>query len=565
MKSINMNKNCTKCTQQFEVTPQDLTFYDKVSPVFGGKKKQIPEPTLCPDCRRQHRLAFRNERKLYHRKCDLCSKEIISTYSTDSPYTVYCLSCWWSDKWDSKQYGADFDFSRPFFDQFNELMKRTPHVALISDHEAVENNCSYINYAGNSKNCFMVFDSDFNEDSYHSNVLKHSKNCIDCSYTQESEKCYECIDCVKCYNTYYSQDCSNCSDSWFLKNCKSCSNCVMCVNLNQKEYHIFNKPYSKEEYFKILNEIKLDKQIQISKSLEQLRQHELKFPHKLNHNLNTENCSGDYIFNSKNCLESYNIADSRDLKYCDSLYRAVDCYDTSSFGEKIEKVYESGTVGLDCYDILFSSIVTLCSSIIYGFANRMSKNCFGCAEVRKEQYQILNKQYSREEYEALVPKIIEHMKKTGEWGQFFPMMISPYGYNETIAQEYYPLLKEQIIKLGASWKEEDLSNRYMGEKVEIPEDINEVKDDLINHILTCDDCGKNYKIIKQELDFHKKNGLPFTHFCPDCRHKKRISKRNPRKLFARTCTKCQTPIQTTYAPDRPEKVYCEKCYLNEVY
>ena len=24
-------------------------------------------------------------------------------------------------------------------------------------------------------------------------------------------------------------------------------------------------------------------------------------------------------------------------------------------------------------------------------------------------------------------------------------------------------------------------------------------------------------------------------------------------------------IETTYAPDRPEKVYCEQCYLKEVY
>ncbi len=560
-----MTKSCKQCAQQFEITEDDLKFYDKVSPVIGGEKLLIPPPTLCPDCRRQRRLAFRNERNLYHRKCDLCKKEIFSSYSPDKPCPVYCLNCWWGDGWDSQEYGVDFDFSRPFFDQFAELMQKTPQVSLISDPLAVESNCTYVNYAGNSKNCYMVFDSDYNEDSYHSNLLKHSKNCIDCSHTQESELCYECIDCVKCYNTYYSQDCTSCMDSFFLKNCKSCKNCAMCVNLNQKEFHIFNKPYSKDEYFKILEGLDLNKYSSIIKLYEKLKKHELGFPHKLNHNLNTENCTGDYIFNAKNCRDCFNVASSRDLKYCDSLYHAIDCMDTSSFGEKIEKVYESGTVGISCYDVKFSSIVTESSDIIYSFAARLSKNCFGCSAVRRAQYQIFNKQYSQEEYLQLMKKIILHMQKTGEWGQFFPMNISPYGYNETIAQEYFPLTQKQAGKAGVKWKEENLANRYVGVKYDIPDDIRDVDDSLSSQILTCESCDDNYKVIKQELDFHKKHNLPVSPFCPDCRHKERIAKRNPNTLFTRKCAKCGDPIETTYAPEGPEIVYCENCYLKEVY
>jgi hypothetical protein len=51
----------------------------------------------------------------------------------------------------------------------------------------------------------------------------------------------------------------------------------------------------------------------------------------------------------------------------------------------------------------------------------------------------LNKQYTKEEYEKLLPKIIAHMKKTGEWGEFFPISISPFNYEETPAMDYYPL------------------------------------------------------------------------------------------------------------------------------
>jgi CxxC-x17-CxxC domain-containing protein len=59
--------------------------------------------------------------------------------------------------------------------------------------------------------------------------------------------------------------------------------------------------------------------------------------------------------------------------------------------------------------------------------------------------------------------------------------------------------------------------------------------------------------------------IPIPHNCFDCRHKARMALRNPRRLWSRTCAKCGTAISTSYSPDRPEIVYCEECYLKEVY
>ncbi len=70
---------------------------------------------------------------------------------------------------------------------------------------------------------------------------------------------------------------------------------------------------------------------------------------------------------------------------------------------------------------------------------KRSSNCFLCVNLENKKYCILNKQYSKEEYEVLVPQIIEHMQKTGEWGEFFPVCLSPFGYNETVAQEHFKL------------------------------------------------------------------------------------------------------------------------------
>jgi hypothetical protein len=101
---IIQTKICKKCSTSFDITDRDIKFYDKISPKFGDKKYIIPTPTLCSKCRKQRRSVWRNERKLYKRKCDLTKKEIVSIYSPDKPYKVYNREDWWSDKWD----GVDF-------------------------------------------------------------------------------------------------------------------------------------------------------------------------------------------------------------------------------------------------------------------------------------------------------------------------------------------------------------------------------------------------------------------------------------------------------------------------
>lgn len=137
-------KTCQHCSASFPITDKDMEFYEKVSPVFSGKKYSIPTPTLCPDCRQQRRLSFRNERKLYKRKCDATGRDIISIYSPDKPFKVYHQDFWWSDKWDAMEYGRDFDFSKSFFEQFQELNHTVPTQAIYLDNRM--ENSDYCNY-----------------------------------------------------------------------------------------------------------------------------------------------------------------------------------------------------------------------------------------------------------------------------------------------------------------------------------------------------------------------------------------------------------------------------------
>jgi hypothetical protein len=158
------------------------------------------------------------------------------------------------------------------------------------------------------------------------------------------------------------------------------------------------------------------------------------------------------------------------------------------------------------------------------------------------------------------------MKKKGEWGEFFPKRLSPFGYNETMAMEYFPLTKEEAIKNGWQWKnQEDKQQNYLGPAVEIPDDICQVDDAISEKILRCEVTGKLYKVIPQELKFYREMRLPLPRKCFEQRQRERFALRNPRHLWDRKCARCSKDIQTTYAPERPETVYCEDCYLKEVY
>ena len=116
-------KICQNCKKEFIIEPEDFNFYEKI---------KVPPPTFCPECRFARRMTWRNERALYKRKCDATGVDIISIFSPDSGYKAYEEKHWWSDKWDPLDYGADYDFSKPFFVQYQELLKQVPHLALFN-------------------------------------------------------------------------------------------------------------------------------------------------------------------------------------------------------------------------------------------------------------------------------------------------------------------------------------------------------------------------------------------------------------------------------------------------
>lgn len=196
-----MQRFCVQCQAAFEITDADLAFYDKVSPVYAGQKFLIPPPTHCPDCRQQRRLAICNELNLHHGTCDLCRKDMITQFPPGRSFPVYCRECWHSDRWDSRSYGRDVDFSRPFFEQFAELRSQVPALGL--DVQGTLVNCEYIHFAGSSKNCYLIMHADFCEDCMYGYGFKRNTSCVDGFYNLHCELCYGCIDFKRCTNVVY--------------------------------------------------------------------------------------------------------------------------------------------------------------------------------------------------------------------------------------------------------------------------------------------------------------------------------------------------------------------------
>lgn len=562
--NIKETKACKQCWVSFDITDKDLEFYDKISPIFWWKKFEISSPTLCPDCRQQRRLSFRNERKLYRRNCDATGKDIISIYSPEAKYTVYDQWFWAGDQRDPMEYGQLYDTKKSFFTQRDELNHKVPKKAMITKWSE---NSQYANDANYDKNCYLCFGLDHSEDCYYVSLWVMNKFCMDCFWLTESQQSYECLESCRmfdCQYCSYSVDCTNC---FGCHNCANCTHCFGCVSLENKSYCIFNEQYTAKEYASRLQEKFANKKI--PELLQEIQTFYLTKPRQALRIIVSESCIGDDIKNCKNAIQCFHVGKSSDIKYGYDCFNAHNCLDINISSS--ERLYECQTALWSAYHSAFCSFMNEYVRDCYYCADCSScSHCFGCIGLQNKEYCILNTQYTPEEYESVVWKIIWNMIKDWQRWEFFPSSISPFGYNETVAQEYFPLDKETAL---AKWcKRQDNEypinipeNAQTIKAKDIPIHIQEVADDILNKVILCEITGKPFRIIKSELEFYRKHGLSIPHKHPDQRYLERMLLRNPRKLRDRTCAKCWMDIKTTYAPERPEIVYCEACYNKEIY
>lgn len=558
---------CQNCHKEFKVETDDINFYEKI---------KVPAPTWCPACRLLRRFMFQNTWNLNWNNCDKCGEKVMSIFPPDHTIPIFCQPCWWADTWDGTEYGMDYDPSRPFLEQVKELSEKTPYATLCTEY-LTNKNSGYSNALAWSKDCYMVFWADYCESVFYSSILFRLKFSADCLRANESELCYESIGINKCYQTYFSQECDACVDVWFSRNCYNCTNCVGCVNLRGESYCIFNVKYSKEDYAEKLKELNFVSAYALEEFKNKSEEFWLTKPHRVyaGNSMNL-NVTGDYVYESKNSKEMYICIGAENCKWAQfiTMKTAKDCFDYSGWGNNSELIYESVTVGEGSNSVCFGFECWPNSlNLQYCILSTACKNSFGCVNLKRKSYCILNKEYSKEEFEKLRAQIIEDMKtnpyidklgRTFTYGEFFSPEMSKFPYNKSNAMRFFPKTKEEALAEGYEWSDVESPTHPISIQSEnLPETIAETTDAVLNETVGCAVCSRAYKITAGELGLLRKMNLPVPHECPKCRENRRFSKINMPGLYDRTCMKCNAEIRTPFAPGRPEIVYCEKCYQQE--
>ena len=574
---------CQNCKTDFIIEPEDFNFYEQI---------KVPPPTFCPECRTVRRLCWRNEMSLFRRKCNVSGHDeiIISFIHPSELLNMVDSKYWWSDEWDPLSYGKEYDFSRNFFEQWKELQNHMPMQCLSNIKAA---NSDYCNVAEGSKDSYMCSGSWKVERTFYSNRIAETKDSSDLYIVHKSELCYDDMLCKECYHLLYSINCKGCVDSYFLYDCIGCINCFGCSNLRNESYCMWNEQLTKEEYNKRLKKINLKDYKVILKLKKEFKELCLKSIHRFSQQIKSVNSLGDNLDGAKNCKFCFDVSGRmEDAKY--SHWLAVDVknvYDSGPGVGLAELTYEVFDTGVGNYRNLFTSVVYGSSNIEYSFNCHGCDNLFGCIGLRTKKYCILNKQYSKEEYEKLIPKIKEQMSelpyvdKRGlvyKYGEFFPAELSTFCYNETQAQDYFPITKERALEMGYRWRKGEVHKYDITiESKDLPDKLGDVSDSILNEVIGCLNrekdgrCRGAYRITEGELNLYKRLGVPVPRSCFLCRHEERLLKRNPMKLWHRVCMcnlknhehdgKCVNEFNTPYAPERTEIIYCEKCYQKEVY
>jgi len=535
------SRTCLQCAQDFIIDADDFVFYEKM---------RVVAPTICPMCRLQRRLAWRNEINFYKRVCGLCKKQIISMYHESVPFPVYCSPCWWSDAWAAEDFGRDYDLSRDFFERLGDLQKIVPHEALQSKGSI---NSDYANYTMNSKNVYLSTVAAESEDCAYCRFVIKNTDCVDCEYTTS------CQSSVGLSRGAYNTDCSycfvseNCRDVHYSADCHNCESCFGCINLRHKKYHIFNTEYSKEEYEKKVKELRALPHAELLERVDEFMKTQ---PHRANVHFQCQNVTGDDIYFSVSCKQCFGANFVRNGAYL------FDVSSLSRSNETVQDLYDCAIVadvqlgyemigGSKSYDCKFGIINDNCVGTTY------SMFCYGCTEVlgciglRSKSYCILNKQYSKEEYALLKEQIL-----SSQPGEFFPNTLCPFAYNESMAMEYFSLSEAEAKRLGYSWRPREKRNYTLD-----AETFGCAHNESCKH-----ECTGAFRLIPLEKKLYERLNLPNPTLCPNCRRGERLDKRNPLKLWLRTCMNnppaggCAKAIEATYPPTDPTIIFCNDCH-----
>lgn len=404
------NRQCQNCKNQFTIDLGDFDYYERLD---------LPLPDLCPKCRWKYHLAFWLNGRFRITTSALSGKRIITVLPESVLFPIYDRDEFVSDAWDPLAYGQDYDPSRAFIDQLVELQAKVPHPHQTGTQNI---NCEWSDDVWESRETYLTRSAWLDEFVYYSYRVFRSKNSVDLTYCIAIENSYDCLYCFKSYDLRHSFNCRDCIQSAFLYDCRNCQNCFLSWNLRNKSYHILNRPYSKEAYFKKLQEFDFDSYTGIENLKKTFWDHVRKDAvHRATYNVQTAGSSGNFLAQDKNCHQCYFFENSESCRYC---FRGTDSKDSIDIIGSVSEKCGRGTFDQWGYGNICNLYISHCRYSAYLDNCEECENCFGCVGLRKKSYCILNKQYSKTDYDRIKAKIVEQMKKRGN-GEIFSLSKQP--------------------------------------------------------------------------------------------------------------------------------------------
>lgn len=555
-------KTCEWTWEDFPIYEKDLEMLDKLSPVIWWKKFYLLTPNLSPKAREINRLMFRNERKFYNIELENWKKEITTIHPLMRKNIVNI------EEFNNYDFTTQWlDYSWEFFKDFKELLFSSPNASRLV---AWMENSPYCNQEADDKNCHLNAGWHENEDSLYNTFAVKSKDVIDNYWVFKSENVYDSINIFDSSKVFFSNQIKNSFQVYFWYDLIWCQNVIFWNNLENKNYIYKNKQYSKEEWLNIKNDF-LDK-LKDYKKIEELKKEYNEFLEKTwkkeKFIIWSENVSWNIIRNSKNSFSSLYSEENENVRYINIAWNTKNSMDINSFAIW-DKLYNVAS-WYNVFNSFFCASNLCCQNWFYNFSVDSIKFAFWCFWfwLKNKSYLILNKKYTKEEWEKTVVKIIEELKEKWIWWDFLNPELSPYPYNDSVAYEYYPIKKSIYLKdnkkinekienenwiwkvyilesdkfiskaiihfwwerkINTFWrtKETEINISELVEKItfdKIPE-IENIDESIINKVIICKKTKRPFRITKKELEFYKKYLIPIPRLHYDERHQNIINKK----------------------------------------
>lgn len=558
-KMQNETRQCQNCKKDFTIESEDFKFYEKI---------KVPPPTFCPLCRKKRRFGqLMRVPKFFKKKCSVSghNEEVITIFPPDSPHKIYDFDYYQSDSWDPISFGRKIDPDKSFFEQFKKFFFDMPHTPLERDPSSV--NCEYTLGGRGGKNNYYASMTYQTADSQYCIDARFSREVFDCTLINNCEICYEMVGSDKCNKCVFVDYSESCIDSSFLYDCKNCFNCYFSYNLRNKSYVFKNEQLTKEEYEKRIKEINFQDRNELEKikiDFSIFLQNALR---RSTHNTNIINSIGDSLHNAKNCFFAFRGKDAQNLRYCDAFHSSKDSMDVLNLAEG-ENNYDS--VIIYGSNNKFSMYCRNIESCEYCIECRNCTSCFGCIGLKNKKYFIFNKPFSREEYIQKINEIKTKMLERKEYGFLFPLQMGLMPYQSSFGQIYFPINVNEAEKKNIPWYFEintEFSKEEALRKEDLPTNSSKTTDDILNRIIICEKSGRPFRLTRKELDFYRRMNLPIPTKAPWQRMQERMERDHGLILYPFLCPKCKENTWSIYSREEQKKykIYCEKCYLKEIY